>query len=108
MKKITQKKRAELAAEFETKLAQMLAALAESARSKFAYNLETNVPAGIVAPADAVENSLRSGLVNSAAQLHEFGCELTVSIATDILEDSNCHSEAAALCAAARNNGLNV
>ncbi len=86
--------------EFAFELDCLLAAVKKSAIEQYNYNIRSNLPAGIVAVDDLVDHALQHGVVKGAAYLHQRTCEKTVAIAVDILSDSNCHTEAAALQAA--------
>lgn len=88
-------------AALEAVLAQMVDALCESARAQLDYSETHNLPRGILKDSDLVDNALERGLVSAVQILAGYGVDETIRIAGHLLEDSNCHSEAAALRAAA-------
>lgn len=97
-----------LKAEFAVKLEKLLTAIAEKAQRQFDYSLLTNVPKGVLKSDEIVDNAIDSGLVGGASHISEWGVEKTISLALDILEDSNCHTEARALSEAAAKNGVTL
>lgn len=81
--------------EFATKLNDLLAGIRAKAVAQFAYNVETNVPADIIAPDAAVEHAIRQGVVSAMSAFHHFDIDAAVNFAADILEDVNAHTESA-------------
>lgn len=95
----------QLTEQFNAALGAMLVSLSQKATAQFQYNLETNLPRGIVKREDAVENALEHG-VSAAVSTHtHWDCEAAVRYAGAILEDSNCHTENSAMQEAARKMG---
>ena len=71
------------------------------------YDACNNVPQGILTEAqvNTGRHAIRRGTVSALSALNRYDCLETVRIATDLLEDSNCHAEAKALLRAANKNG---
>lgn len=85
--------------EFATKLDALLAGIRAKAVAQFAYNVETNVPADILDPAEVVEHAVLHGIVSAASAYNDYGIEPSIRLAAEILEDVNAHTEAAPLFA---------
>jgi hypothetical protein len=83
--------------EFETELAKLLAGIKSAAESQFAYNEKTNLPAGIVAAGESVHCAILCGVASGWNTWQGWDCEQAITVAHDILEDANCHTEAARL-----------
>lgn len=86
---------------FNAALDALLAAIRGRAERQFEYNLESNVPSGIVELHNAAAAAVQHGYESGAGHLSNFGSEKQIEIAYNILEDANCHTEAAALKRAA-------
>lgn len=84
-------------AEFDQQLTALLALIREKAVAQHNYNEATNIPKGISSPAETVANAIRSGVAHGWNSLHSFDPAAALYLAHDILEDANCHPEAAAI-----------
>lgn len=63
--------------------------------SQFEHNLKHNVPQGILKLEHCPDHAINSGLVTTIATRFQWDCSATISFAGDLLEDVNCHTEAA-------------
>lgn len=92
-----------LHAQFTERLEKVLASIRSSAHGQFAYNVGENVPRGILTPAEVVDHAIAHGaVVGLSADLCDYGIEPTVSLAVDLLENVNAHTEARALAEATK------
>lgn len=82
---------------FEQKLEILLNEIKKSARNQFEYNLKSNVPAGALKIEDCAENGLIKGAVHAVSAFNKWETSKAIRFAYDILEDSNCHTEAKSL-----------
>lgn len=108
MKKLTAKEALSLHAELCEKIDAVTSVIRERAIAQLNYNICANLPKGILSQNQLVENAVNVGFTTGAAQIHEFGCQPAIQLAYDILEDCNCHREAAALLAEAKKGGFEV
>lgn len=108
MKKLNAQEVLSLHAELNKKIEAVTSVIRERAIAQLAYNVCTNLPKNILNQGELVEDAVRTAFTAGAAQVHEYGCEPAVRLACDILEDCNCHREAAALIAEAKKGGLAV
>ncbi len=108
MKKLTANEALSVHAELNEKIEAVTAIIRKRAFAQLSYNVCTNLPSCILNKAQLLEDAVRTGFTAGAAQIHEFGCEPAIQLAYDILEDCNCHREAAALLAGAKKGGLGV
>jgi len=83
--------------EFSEKLNQFLTHARDKAVSQFEYNEATNIPKRIIEPQESVKFGLQHGVAVGWNQLNGWCCEAAFDLAYAILEDANCHTEAAAL-----------
>lgn len=88
------------AQEFQGQLAALLESIRRKAEAQFTYNEQTNIPAGITAPADSVATALNHGMASGWNTVNQWDCNAAIDLAHELLEDCNCHTEAAALRAA--------
>ena len=83
--------------QFNAELETLLSKIRESATNQFKYNQETNVPEGRVLAEDSATHAIKQGIASGVNNFFEWCCEPAIEIAHGILEDCNCHTEAAAL-----------
>ena len=91
----TQTDIAEATRYFAGRLNDAVLSLREKAMSQFEHNLKHNVPQGILTLEGSPEHAINSGLVRTIAKRFQWDCDATISFAGDLLEDVNCHTEAA-------------
>lgn len=93
--------------ELDERLSKLFDAIRSRAQNQLEYNFGTNLPKGIIkTEGEAVENALQTGIVGGLAGHYcRFSTSRTVDLAFDLLEDSNCHTEGAALLKAAKEMG---
>jgi len=60
---------------------------------QLAYNLDKNIPLGIVEEDDAVSHAVRNGLVSALGRHLQWDVNEALSLCADILEDVNAHKE---------------
>lgn len=94
--------------ELDKRLSKLFDAIRSRAQNQLEYNFSTNLPKGILqTEGEAVENAIQTGIVGGLAGQHcRFSCSKTIQLAFDLLEDSNCHTEGAALMKAAKEMGF--
>lgn len=63
-------------------------------REQLQYNLDINVPNGLLKENEVINHAIENALVGTASQFYGWDCERAVRFAHHILEDSNCHGEA--------------
>lgn len=102
MTKLNSQDRLKLAAQFKLELDRLIEQIAERANSQFTYNLNTNIPAGILEPSEIVKNAVERGIISAVSSRNEFCIEPTLQFAGELLEDVNAHREAAELFAKAQ------
>jgi|HubBroStandDraft_1064217.scaffolds.fasta_scaffold960506_1 hypothetical protein len=102
------KTKEEACAQFSVLLNEFILLVRDRALAQFTYNIEKNVPKGILAPEECANHALRHGIVGAINMQGQWSCENAVAFASDILEDANCHSENNALLGMAKQNGLNI
>jgi hypothetical protein len=82
---------------FTSDLNELLRSIRDRAVAQFGYNLDSNVPAGIMQVSEAPAQAIRSGIVSACSKLNGYGIEPSIHLAASILEDVNAHREAAPL-----------
>ena len=82
---------------FTQQLDALLAKIKEHATMQFEYNQTVNVPSGLVAADESAIDAIKSGLASGVNAFLDWDCGESIEVAHSILEDSNCHEEAAAL-----------
>lgn len=83
--------------EFTLRLYTLLEAIRAKAESQFAYNERTNIPAGITKPEESVTSAIVHGVASGWNTVTKWDCDEAVELAHTVLEDANCHAEAARL-----------
>lgn len=86
--------------EFALQLHTLLEAIRHKAECQFAYNEQTNIPKGIIPPEESVSSAILHGMGAGWNTTHKWDCAAAIDLAYDVLEDANCHTEAARLRAA--------
>lgn len=90
---------ADRAEQFNTELDTLLQTIRTKATDQFAYNEATNIPGKIIEPGDSVESAISHGIAAGWNTVNSFSCDHAIKLAYEILEDANCHTEAARLAA---------
>lgn len=85
--------------EFTARLYTLLEAIRAKAEAQFAYNEGTNIPAGITQPEDSVASAIVHGVASGWNTTAKWSGDDAVELAHTVLEDANCHAEAARLLA---------
>lgn len=83
--------------EFTARLYTLLEAIRANAEAQFAYNEGTNIPAGITKPEESVTSAIVHGVASGWNTVTKWDCEDAITLAHAVLEDANCHAEAALL-----------
>jgi hypothetical protein len=85
------------AEQFSSTLNRLLTVIREKAQRQFEYNERTNIPTGIIKEDESVGLALEQAIVGAWNELHGWTCEDAIRLAHSVLEDANCHTEAARL-----------
>lgn len=85
---------------FSAELESLLAAIRKAATNQFEYNETQNLPRCILSPAESVPHAILQGFVSGWNNRNGWDCQRAIAAAHDLLEDANCHTEAARLRAA--------
>jgi hypothetical protein len=88
--------------EFSAKLNTLILKIRDKAFDCFIYNESTNLPKGIMAADEIVSKAILYGTASAINTIGEWDCDNAIGWAVEILEDANCHGEAAALLAASK------
>ncbi len=91
-------------------IAAFAAAFTVRAVNQLRYDLTTNVSRGITTRNEAktAAHAIEHGVASAFNAIHHWDCDAAVKLAYAILEDANCHSEAAAMLVAAKKNGITL
>lgn len=84
---------------FSNDLNALLLAIRDRALAQFQYNIERNIPAGILKVEEVAENAINHGIVSAVSKMNDFSIEPQIKLCAELLEDVNAHSEAAELYA---------
>lgn len=85
------------AEKFQTQLISLLSKIKEKATEQFKYNEEVNVPENRIPAGESAIHAIRQGIASGVNFFFEWDCCEAIETAHSILEDSNCHREAAAI-----------
>ncbi len=83
--------------QFNESLANFLSRIQKTARTQFAYDLETNVPNKTVKLADCPDHAIEIAFISAINQKYSWSTSDSIRLAADLCEDSNAHGEAAAI-----------
>ena len=82
---------------FDIKLNDLLVSIGNGAEKQFQYNLNSNVPSGILTLEESAQHAINQGIVSAINKMFGFDCDQAIKISVDILEGTNCHREAKVL-----------
>lgn len=83
--------------EFTRQLYTLLEVIRHKAKAQFSYNEQTNIPAGITKPEESVASAIVHGVASGWNTAAKWSCDDAILLAHEVLEDANCHTEAALL-----------